>query len=66
MLWLGKSNFTGSFMKESTAYKALFVHDFSRDIDFEAIERDQVFSLERKKSKVDLNNMSPLSYHGTL
>ena len=46
-LWQGRYNFTGSFMKESTSYKALFEHDYGRDTDFEAIERQKVFSFQR-------------------
>ena len=47
-LWLGKVNFGASFMRQSTAYKTLFLtNQSSSNLDFEAINRSSVLSCRR-------------------
>ena len=48
--WLGKSNFNGSFMKESTAYQHLFKFKFRQKFDYETNYRSNVFSFDRQKT----------------
>ena len=61
-LWLGKVNFGGSFLRQSTAYKTLFLNQFSDKLDFEAMDRKSVLSCRRKVGLAS-DNAHPLSYH---
>ena len=60
-LWLGKVNFGASFMRQSTAYKTLFVNKNSSKLDFEAMNRSNVLSCRRKIGLAS-DNAHPLSY----
>ena len=61
-LWLGKVNFGGSFLRQSSAYKILFINDFSDRLDFEAMDRRRVLSCSRVYGSSS-DNSHPLSYH---
>ena len=63
-LWLGKQNFGGQFMEESTAYQIIFSQGSSSRFDSEAIGRSNTVSFKRKIKVVNANNTHPLSYHG--
>ena len=61
-LLLGKVNFRASFMRQSTAYRTLFLNRISSSkIDFEAMNRSSVLSCRRKIGLAS-DNAHPLSY----
>ena len=61
-LYLGKVNFGGSFFRQSSAHKTLFITNFSDKLDFEAMDRGSMLSCTRRYGTSN-DNAHPLSYH---
>ena len=62
--WLGKTNFSGSFMAQSTAYEMLFNHGLSKKLDSEALSREDTLSFNRSFVPGRDGKAHALSYYG--
>ena len=62
--WLGKTNFSGSFMAQSTAYEMLFNHGLAKKLDSEALSREDTVSFNRTFVPGRDGKAHALSYYG--
>ena len=66
-MWLGKKNFDGNFMQDSTAFQAIFYTSIYTQIDVEKIVRPNILTFDRRNNNTNapsIENPHAFSYWG--